>query len=76
MFCIITLDVIFVNVNLNELEQFYVRRKKSCSFILFSPYSLINIRLDALVRTSLRIYLCSEMNYWREYFCTEGLEVF
>ena len=45
-------------------------------FPCISPFSLTNIRLDAFAGTCLRIYLCSEMNYRREYFCTEEFEAF
>ena len=45
-------------------------------FLCISPFSVTNIRLDALARTCLRIYLCSEMNYCREYFCAEEFEAF
>ena len=59
--------------------QIRVKRKKSFSWLssLYFPFFLLtNIRLDALVGTSLRIHLCSKLNYFREYLCTTELEVF
>ena len=56
-----------------------LKEKKSCSclsFLYFPFFSLTNIRSNPLVGTCLRIHLCSEMNYCREYLCTAELEVF
>ena len=62
-----------------KLHKFYMLEERNhfldflfCMFF----FLLTNIRLDALAGTCLRILLCSETKYCREYLCTKELEVF
>ena len=56
-----------------------LKEKKIIFLVLFSVFSFLLAKIytvRCLGRTCLRIYLCSEMNYCREYLCTAELEVF